>query len=60
MPKHSYDIEINASSEQEADAKMKAVMVLLSKLSSRELEKLAYIIQNDPKTTALAKQFLGF
>jgi len=60
MPKHSYDIEISAASEQEALAKMKAAMVLLSKLSARELEKLANVIENDPKTTALAKQFLGF
>ena len=59
MPKHSYDIDITASNEQEANAKMKAVMTLLSKLTTKELEKLAHIIQNDPGTTALAKQFLG-
>lgn len=60
MPKHSYDIEISAANEKEAEAKMKALMVLVSRLSAKELEKLAHIIQNDPKTTALAKQFLGF
>lgn len=60
MSKFSYDIDINASSQQEADAKMKALVVLVSKLNARELEKLAHIIQHDPKTTALAKQFLGF
>ena len=27
---------------------------------SYDIEKLAHIIQNDPKTTALAKNFLGF
>ncbi len=59
MAKHSYDIDINAFTQQEADAKMKALMVLVAKLSTRELEKLAHIIQTDPQTTALAKQFLG-
>jgi hypothetical protein len=59
MPKHSYDIEISAASEQEAETKMKAITTLLSKLTAKELEKLSYIIEKDPKTTALAKQFLG-
>ena len=59
MPKHSYDIDITAASESEANTKMKAIMVLLSKLSTKELEKLSHIIQNDPGTTALAKKFLG-
>jgi len=59
MPKHSYDIDITAQNESEANLKMKAIMVLLSRLSTKELEKLAHIIQNDPRTTALAKQFLG-
>jgi hypothetical protein len=59
MPKHSFDIEISASSEQEAEAKIKALMALASRLTAKELEKLAHIVQNDPKTTALAKQFLS-
>jgi hypothetical protein len=59
MPKFNYETEIEEVTENLADAKMKAVIVLLSRLSTKELEKLAHIIQNDPKTTALAKQFLG-
>jgi hypothetical protein len=59
MPKHSYEIEVSAENEKEALVKMKAVITLLSKLSAKELERLSYIIEKDPKTTALAKSFLG-
>jgi hypothetical protein len=59
MKKYSYEISIEAASEKEADTKMKALSVLAKKLSAKELEKLADIIQNDPQKTALAKQALG-
>lgn len=60
MPKYNFEIEISAGNEPEAETKMKAVVTLIKNLSAKEIEKLADIIQNDPKTTALAKQFLGF
>ncbi len=59
MKKYAYDITIEAASEKEADTKMKALTVLAKKLTAKELEKLADIIQNDPQKTALAKQALG-
>lgn len=59
MKKYTYEISIDAASEKEADTKMKALSVLAKKLSAKELEKLADIIQNDPQKTALAKQALG-
>lgn len=59
MSKHSYTIVIEATTEKEADTKMKALTVLASKLSPKELEKLADIIKNDPVKTALAKKALG-
>lgn len=59
MKKYSYELEIAASNEQEADTKMKAVTVLASKLSAKELEKLAHVVKNDPVKTALAKKALG-
>jgi hypothetical protein len=59
MPKYSYDLEIAASTEKEADTKMRALSVLASKLNDKELEKLADIIKNDPIKTALAKKALG-
>ena len=59
MKKYSYELEIAASNEQEAETKMKAVTVLASKLSAKELEKLAHVVKNDPVKTALAKKALG-
>lgn len=59
MNKYSYDLDISARTEQEADTKMKALTVLAAKLSDKELEKLAYVVQNEPGKTALAKRALG-
>lgn len=59
MKKYSYELEIAASNEQEAETKMKALIVLASKLSAKELEKLAHVVKNDPVKTALAKKALG-
>jgi hypothetical protein len=59
MKKYTYEINIEASGEAEADTKMKALITLASKLSAKELEKLAWIVKNDPVKTALAKQALG-
>lgn len=59
MAKHTYEITINASSSKEANAKMKALTTLASKLSEKELSKLAWIVKNDPVKTAMAKQALG-
>ena len=59
MKKYSYDISIEAGSETEADTKMKALITLTSKLSAKELDKLAWIVKNDPAKTALAKKALG-
>jgi hypothetical protein len=59
MPKFSYTLSIDAPSEKEADTKIKALIVLATKLLARELDKLADIIKNDPVKTALAKKYLG-
>lgn len=59
MNKFSYDLEISATNEQEADTKMQALTILAAKLSARELAKLADIIKNDPIKTAMAKRALG-
>lgn len=59
MNKFSYDLEISATNEQEADTKMQALTILAAKLSARELAKLADIIKNDPIKTAMAKRVLG-
>lgn len=59
MKKFSYDITIEASTETEADTKMKALTTLAAKLSAKELDKLAWIVKNDPVKTAIAKKALG-
>ncbi|MFA6923609.1 MAG: hypothetical protein WC223_05075 [Bacteroidales bacterium] len=59
MKKYNYKITIEASSEKEADIKMNALTVLASKLNERELEKLAWLVKNDPVKTAMAKKYLG-
>ena len=59
MKKYEYDISIQAASEAEAESKMKSITTLAAKLSEKELEKLAWIIKNDPAKTAMAKKALG-
>ena len=59
MQKFHYDISIEAKSESEANAKMNALTTLASKLSEKELSKLAHVIKHDPVKTALAKKYLG-
>jgi len=58
MKKFNYDITIEAYTESEADAKMKSLAVLSSKLSSGELKKLSEVVSN-PIKLAIAKQKLG-
>ena len=59
MNKFNYEITIEAATEAEADIKMTAVGTLIKKLTTKELAKLAHIVQNDPIKTAMAKRALG-
>jgi hypothetical protein len=59
MKKYQYDISIEAKTETEADDKMTALTTLASKLSTKELTKLAQVVKNDPIKTAMAKKYLG-
>ena len=59
MKKYTYELQIAAQTEKEADTKMTALTVLAAKLSDKELEKLAHIVKNDPVKLALAKNALG-
>ena len=59
MKKFSYEITLEAATEAEADSKLNAIGILLKKLTTKELAKLAHIVQNDPVKTALAKKALG-
>ena len=59
MKKFSYDITIEAATEAEADSKSIAIGTIARKLNTKELLKLAEIIEKDPIKTALAKKALG-
>ncbi len=59
MKKYNYEITIEAAGEAEADSKMAALTTLASRLSAKELSKLAYIVKSDPAKTAMAKKYLG-
>jgi hypothetical protein len=56
---HEYNMKIEAKTENEATEKMKALMVLASKLTAKELSGLAHTVKNDPVKTALAKKYMG-
>lgn len=58
MKKFAYELTIEASLEQEADSKMKALAVLATCLTAQELQRLADIVKHDPVKTALAKKYL--
>lgn len=59
MKKFKYTVSIEAVEEKEALIKMQAVVTLVSKLNAKELDKLAYIVKNDPVKLAMAKNALG-
>lgn len=59
MNKYTFNMTLSASSDKEAEDKMKSLCVLASRLNAKELNRLADIIQNDPVKTAMAKKALG-
>lgn len=59
MNKFSYDITIEATSQEEALIKLKAASVLMQKLKPNEINRLAEVVKNDPVKTAIAKKALG-
>lgn len=59
MNKFSYDITIEANSQEEALAKVKAASVLMQKLKPNEIARLAEVVKSDPIKTAIAKKALG-
>lgn len=57
MKKFEYEISISANTQVEADAKMKALLIILNKLSAEELTKVAQVVSN-PIQLALIKSKL--
>lgn len=59
MNKFSYDVTIEANSQEDALIKLKAASVLMQKLKPKEITRLAEVVKNDPVKTAIAKKALG-
>lgn len=59
MNKYSFDISIEANSQEEAYSKLKAASVLMQKLKPNEITRLAEVVKNDPIKTTIAKKALG-
>lgn len=59
MNKFSFDITIEANSQEEALTKLKAASTLMQKLKPNEISRLADVVKNDPVKTTIAKKALG-
>ena len=57
--KYTFEINIEAQTQQEAEVKLQAASTLMQKLRAREIAKLADVVKNDPIKTTLAKKALG-
>lgn len=57
--KFSYTVSLEADSEADAVQKMKAATSLMKNLSTRELARLAEVVEKEPGKVKLAKNFLG-
>jgi hypothetical protein len=59
MTKHNFTLTIEAKNATDAEEKVKSLTTLASKLSVKELTKLAHVVQYDAVKTTLAKRYLG-
>ncbi len=59
MEKFKYNLTLAAKDQAEAKEKAEALQALASKLSAKELNKLAHVVMHDPVKTAMAKKYLG-
>jgi hypothetical protein len=57
--KYAYTVSIEAETEPEAQTKMKAATTLFKHLSSKELSRLADVVEKEPNKVRMAKGFLG-
>lgn len=54
-----FDFTISAETKQEACIKMEAIQMIVSKLNTKELVKLAEVVEKEPAKLAFAKKALG-
>lgn len=59
MSKYSFEVSIEAATQEEAEVKLTAASMLMQKLKAREIAKLAEVVKNDPVKTSFAKKALG-
>jgi len=53
-----FDLKIEAPTANEAQRKAKAGGILIARLKTDELEKLAHVVLHEPQKLALARKFL--
>ena len=58
MRKFEYDISISANTQSEADAKMKALVTILNKLTTEELLKVAQVVSNPAQLAVIKAKLL--
>ena len=58
MKTYEYDLSIQASSQQEADQKMKALVIILNKLSTEELKKVGEVVSNPVQLSLIKSKLL--
>ncbi len=59
MTNFNYTFTISAKDREDAEEKLRALATLAKKLSTRELIKLAHVVEHEPHKAALAKVYLG-
>jgi hypothetical protein len=59
MENFIYDFSIAATDKQEAATKMEAIKMIVSKLNTQELVRLARVVEKEPVKLAMAKKALG-
>jgi hypothetical protein len=59
MENFIYDFSIAATDKQEAATKMEAIQKIVSKLNTKELVRLAHVVEKEPIKLAMAKKALG-
>lgn len=59
MANFTSDFTISAETRQEAETKLKSIQMIVSKLNTKELVRLAEVVEKEPMKMAMAKKALG-
>lgn len=59
MANFTSDFTISAETKHEAEVKLKAIQTVVSKLNTKELLRLAEVVEKEPMKMAMAKKALG-